>query len=274
MISKLVSSFFIVVVVLLGFSIIRLCRLGIPRIGAAGRFLIVMVAVIVFDRCLFVMSGALFSGRYFQVLTVLAIVAAAPGLLEFSEWTRRVLSWKIPSITKRGAMVVTLAIYASISLGKAWHVHFGEKRWIREMAEAARAATPAGKRTVVVSDDPDRRVAYYANADFVLLDDSVALGKSHSGGLGGAPGTLFRVGRGESVGKWIPVGREKGYAGLEKALGRLDGAVFVFVRMSDERFRKCFEDAGMPFPSLTLIKTAKDKKGRGMVLYRFVGLTE
>jgi hypothetical protein len=264
---KLLDAVFPVILVLLFFAYFR--RKDLKR-GPALRFLIVLVSVITVSRTFLCLSGIKFAGRYFYDLVILSLCFAAPGVYCLADIFKQLINRKYPSFSKRHALGLVLLIAASVCLGKALHFHLNSKRWVFDTAETVKANLGPNETAILVSNNPDRRAAYYADAYFIkFIDSEDALFEETKDGLKRIPsafGTLARVGTRQNTGHMVRISNSHGLKNLRSSLEALPGKVFVLMRMPDKEFRRKFEEASVPFP-FKLIRTMHDVKKREICLY-------
>ena len=264
---KLLDTVFPVILVLLFFAYFR--RKDFKR-GPALRMLIVLVAMITASRILLYLSGIKFAGRYFYDFVILSICFAAPGVYCLADIFKQVINRKYPAFSSRHAVGLVMLIAASVCLGKAFHVHMNSKRWIFDTAETVQANLNGSESAVLVSNNADRRAAYYADAEFIkfITSEDLVCDETPAGikKIPPAYGMLARIGIDKNVGHLVRLPDSHGLLDLRRNLDALPGKVFVLMRMPDTEFRKKFAEVSVPFP-LRLIRTMHDDKKREICLY-------
>ena len=275
---KIVDAVFPVFAVLLVFSCFNREKIKNTEVF---RFLMVTVVSIVFIRMLYMMTGAETSSRYFYVLATIAICFSAAGLLFLAGFLTKSLNKKFPGFSIKYSIMILLLICSAICLGKAGRFKKDSKKWIYDTAEAIKSYPKSSEKTVLISNNPDRRAAYYGDSEFVKFvteEDKVFADPLQtvrekdvvyvSDSLQVMPvfGMLATVGIKDQVGRYIKIRGSNGLATVKKTLEKFPKNTFILMRMSDAEFRKSFKDASVDFP-FKLIKTMKDDKKREICLY-------
>jgi hypothetical protein len=259
---KLFEAIFPVILVLLFFSFFNTKEI---KKGALLRFMVIAVLVSLGVLFVLFLSGFKFATRYFYGIAVIAICFAAPGVVFLSEKLRLILKRYSPFLAKNSIAIIML-ICASICIGKALRFKMNSKRWIYDTAETIKNQSKGAEKLVLISNNPDRRAAYYADAEFIKFiteEDKVFADNKE---VKSTFGMLATIGIKDQVGRFVKMPQSNGLGTLKQILEKLPKNTFILMRMPDSVFRKKFEDVSVVFP-FKLIKTMKDDKKREICLY-------
>jgi hypothetical protein len=134
--------------------------------NSACRILIFYALICFFLRFFLFFSGVPYQGRYFHPLILASVFPAAAGVAALGGYLNR---FKI-----KNAILILAMIVCGICIGKALKPP-SEKKWIREIPELIKAKNKSSKPPVIVGTSEDGRIAYYAEAEYHLLQPDINL---------------------------------------------------------------------------------------------------
>lgn len=271
--NRLVEAFFPVVCILLIFSWFsdKGENKAAFRKDSHFKLLIIVVLSDFFIRALLFFSGVPFSHRYLLVLTVMAIMMAAPGVPKLTELLQK-LTGRYFAVTPRFSIFV-FSLLSIACVGKALSPRL-DKKWIREIPVVIKNLCPEGRKPVLIMDFDDRRIPYYAKADYLKFGtkpDKIFY-YTENGILQKCPepdGIIAKPGEKKWCGLFVALNvPPAGLANFADDIRKLGAErVFVLMYRKDSEFRELFSAKGLIFP-LKLIQEFHDDKGRPLSLYQ------
>lgn len=240
---------------------------------AAFRFVIIMFAFGILYRCFVFFAGVPFSRRYFYGLLGVIVLLSAPGIPKMAEFLLKLLSKRFPKADLKRIIAFLTALVCLICLGKALNPDFS-KKYMYEIPETIKKLCPENIRPVVITTSQDRRISYYAGAEYIMFseysqpirwmlkDGKVKRFDDHR------YGALLTTSKGKTYGQYLMLDYPVGIEHLKDNVEKMGGErVFMIIEEEDEEFRERFKKANVEFP-LKYIKTFRDKKKHPMVLYQ------
>ncbi len=169
LLQKFINAFLPIIPLLLVFSW-KKCRESAKL--PAFRFFLVFVGLDLAIRLLIYFAGVPYQGRYLHMLIIAACVLAGTGIFPLSEFvSEKILKRRFPA-----ASILTI-LFVAVLL-----VHAGKalsppdpKPWLDSIPEMIKKHCPPDKKPILISEDRDIRISYYAGAEDLRLDrkDSV-----------------------------------------------------------------------------------------------------
>lgn len=269
LLDRLIGALFPVVCILLIFSCFNKT---IFKKNSPFRLLLIAVLLDFFLRALLFFSGVRYSDRYFLVLTVMAIVPAVPGVLKLIELFQKFAGRYYPAITLRFSTVLIFSVISIACVGKALNPRF-DKKWIKEISVVIKTSCPEAQKPVLITDLADRRIAYYAKAEYLKFctetDKIFTYAENKSLEIRAESGIIIATpGKGRLCGAFISLNMPAGIADFADNIHQLGGErVFVLMCRKDSDFRELFRAKGLIFP-LKLIREFHDDKKRPLCLYQ------
>lgn len=165
---KMLNAFLPILLVLLFFSIYSLKKSFFKEENARQWLLIwILFAVDFTIRFMLFFAGIPYQGRYFHVLIILACIIAGAGLLPAAKWLTSFIS-RFKTVSFDQALKGLIIAIALIHVGKALSPP-DKKEWLDKIPRLIRENCPPNSQPILISEDADIRIAYYAGAKDLRL---------------------------------------------------------------------------------------------------------
>jgi hypothetical protein len=223
-----------------------------------SRLLIILFVVCLFIRFLKFFSQGWLSERYLEPMILILTPFAAKGLYDFAKWANHKIVSKKYIVSTNKLFTIFLIIISLIMMGKVLRPHW-DKPWFFGIRTIVNKELPLNLKRVIITNDADERLAYYADSAMISFDLS-----------------NFRFRQNQYLSDWDGEKLEsiKFKLGISNFYKNIDSLgykhVYIFLnRINPSYFKEQFIAKGLPF-KFKLLKEYKDRHNRPVCFYEYL----